>query len=121
MQEEARKEPRFPLKNTVFIELTSPEFGSKRAGTIARGTTLEVSRDGIRVRLEEVLLVGAILQVAVELPGGNGTLYLIGEVRWCRPIPDTEPEPGWSAGLSLLNSQDSDIDNWVALLATMES
>lgn len=121
MQEEARKEPRFPLKNTVFIEIASPEFGSNRAGAIARGTTLDISRDGMRVRLEEVLLVGAILQVALELPDGAGTLYMIGEVRWCRPIPDSEPEPGWSAGLALLNAQDSDIENWVALLATMES
>lgn len=120
MPEDMRNHPRFPVQNTVFLELVSPEFGSKDAGTIARGKTLDVSRSGLLVSLNQDLLVGTILQVALELPGGNGTLYLVGEVRWCLPVPGTGTEPGWSAGLSLLNAEDSDIDNWIALMTTME-
>jgi hypothetical protein len=120
MAEDARKQPRFPLKNTVFIELASPESGSRNPGAIARGTTVDISRGGLRVNLGQELLIGAILQVGVELPARAGTLYLIGEVRWCHQVPGTETEPAWTAGLALLNADDADIDSWMALLNTME-
>ncbi|MDH4041252.1 MAG: PilZ domain-containing protein [Gammaproteobacteria bacterium] len=119
MPVDARKEPRFPVKNTVFIELASRGSGSSTSGSVARGRTLDISRGGLRVSLERELLVGAILQVGVELPARAGTLYLVGEVKWCLPAPDGDPEPGWLAGLALLNTDDSDIDNWIALISTI--
>lgn len=120
MSENMRKHLRLPLENTVYIELVSPEFGSNDTATIVRCKTLEVSREGLRVQLDQPLLTGSILQLAVELPAAD-TLYLVGEVAWCRPIPGTGTEPGWAAGMSLLNADDSDIDTWRTLIAAMES
>ncbi len=121
MPEDMRQQIRYPVISTVFLELATPEFGSNKPATIARCKSVDVSRDGLRVNLEEELVVNAILQLAVELPATAGTLYLVGEVRWCRPIPGTDRKPGWSAGLNLLNADDSDIGSWGALLDTMES
>jgi hypothetical protein len=121
MQKDMRKQPRFPVENTAFVELASPEFGSREAGEIARCKTSDVSRGGLRVKLDQALLVGAILQVGVQLPADSGTLYLVGDVRWCNPIPTSGAEPGWSAGLCLLKADDSDLDSWAALITTMES
>jgi hypothetical protein len=35
-------------------------------------------------------------------------------------VPGTGNEHPWSAGMALLDADDSDIDNWVALVAQME-
>jgi len=121
MPDEKRQQARFPVENTVFIELVAPEFGSNESGVIAMCKSVEVSRDGLRVTLEQELAVGAILQIGLELPADADTLYLVGEVTWSEPIPGTGAEPAWAAGFALFNADESDIENWVSLIATMES
>ena len=121
MPEDMRQQTRYTVSSTVFIELAAPEFGSKDPGKIARCKTVDISRLGLRINLDQELAVNAILQLAVELPARAGTLFLAGEVRWCRPIPGTNRQPEWSAGLNLLNADASDIDSWGVLLDAMES
>ena len=118
MPEDQRRHLRLPVESRVFIELVSAGVGSATAGKVAVCKTLDVSRGGLRVSLEQELVVGAILQIGVELPQREDTLYLAGEVRWCLANP--APESGWSAGFALLNAGDSDIDSWISLLTGME-
>ena len=103
----------------MFIELVSAGIGSADSGKVAVCNTLDVSRGGLRVSLEHELVVGAILQIGVELPDTQDTLYLTAEVRWC--LQNQEEENSWSAGFALLNAGESDIDRWIALLAGMEN
>ena len=81
--DEKRRHLRLPLESTVFIELVSPGVGSASPGKVAVCKTLDVSRGGLRVSLEQELTIGAILQIGVDLPDYRETLYLAGEVRWC--------------------------------------
>lgn len=117
--DEKRRHLRLPLESTVFIELVSPGVGSASSGKVAICKTLDVSRGGLRVSLEQELTVGAILQIGVDLPDNRETLYLAGEVRWCEQVEG--PRPLWFAGFKLMNADDSDIDSWVELLAGMDS
>jgi hypothetical protein len=119
MPEEQRKHLRLPVESTVFIELVSSGIGNADTGKVAICKTLDVSRGGLRVSLEHELVVGAILQIGVEIPDLQDTLYLTGEVRWC--LQNHEEESRWSAGFALMNADDSDIDRWIALLAGMEN
>jgi hypothetical protein len=121
MPEGRHQYSRFPVENAVYIELLSPDFGSNESGTMAICKTLSVSREGLHIALEQELPVAAILQFGLELPAGAGTLYLVGEVKWSHPIPGTGAEPGWSAGLALLDADESDIESWAALITIMES
>ena len=118
MPQEKRQHLRLPVESRIFIELVSPRVGSAESGTVAMCHTLDISRGGLRVSLDQELTVGAILQIGVQLPDADDTLYLAGEVRWCRPMQ--ESPQGWSAGFKLLNAGDSDIDSWIALLRNME-
>jgi len=81
--------------------------------------TVNVSRGGLQVILAEEVTVGAILQIGVDLPGADGTLYLAGEVRWC--LPSNDEQSPWMAGFQILNADDSDISRWVELIASMDS
>lgn len=119
MADDQRKHLRLARESTVFVELVSPRVDSAGSGSVAICRTLDVSRGGLRISLDQELVVGAILQIGVELTETEDTLYLAGEVRWCRP--SYENENSWTAGFALLNANDSDIDSWEALLAEMES
>ena len=118
MVDEQRQHRRLPVQSRVFIELVAPGLGSPQSGQVADCKTLDVSKGGLRVSLDRELPVGAILQVGVELPKYSETLYLAGEVRWCRR--DQEAEQRWTAGFALLNADESDIDRWVALMVELD-
>jgi hypothetical protein len=115
------QQPRYPVEATVFIQLVAPEFGSNQPGVIARCKTMDIGSSGLRVGLDHDVLLGAIVEMAVELPAAAGTLYLVGEVRRCRPIPGTGAGPNWWADFALLNSGDADFECWQALIGALES
>ena len=119
MPEQRRKHLRLPIESTTFIELLSPRLGQSESGRMITCKTLNVSRGGLQVSLEEKLTVGSILQIGIDLPGSEHTLYLAGEVRWC--LPDNNDTPAWMAGFQILNADDSDIARWVELIVKMES
>lgn len=119
MPEQRRKHLRLPIESTTFIELLSPRMGKAESGRMITCKTMNVSRGGLQVILAEEITVGAILQIGVDLPGAEHTLYLAGEVRWC--LPSNDEQNPWMAGFQILNADDSDIERWVALIETMES
>jgi len=81
--------------------------------------SLNVSRGGLQVILEEELTVGTILQIGVELPGEKDKLHLAATVRWC--LPSMNEQNPWMARFQILNANDSDIERWVTLILAMES
>ncbi|MEM1141128.1 MAG: PilZ domain-containing protein [Pseudomonadota bacterium] len=113
-----RRNLRLPIETRVFIELESPPPGSLSPGKVARCETLEVSRSGLRVRLDEGVSVGAILQIGVELPGKDEPFYLVGQVRW--RMQDKEQAGAWIAGFEILNALGSDVEQWEAALQVMD-
>lgn len=119
MPGQRRKHLRLPIASTTFIELLSPRLGNSDSGRMVTCKTVNVSRGGLQVMLAEELTVGAILQIGVDLPGAEGTLYLAGEVRWC--LSSNDDQNPWMAGFQILNADDSDIERWVALITSMES
>jgi len=119
MPEQRREHLRLPIESTTFIELLSPRMGHTEPGRMVTCKTLNVSRGGLQVILEEELTVGAILQIGVDLSSAEDTLYLAGEVRWC--LPSNDEQRPWMAGFQILNAHDTDIERWVALIVAMES
>jgi hypothetical protein len=119
MPEERRKHQRLPITCTTFIELLSPRLGHSESGEMITCSTVNVSRSGLQVILTDPLTVGAILQIGVDLPNANDTLYLAAEVRWCL-LSNDEHQP-WMAGFQILNASDSDIERWETLITALES
>lgn len=113
-----RRYLRLPVESRVFIEIESPPPGSLGPGKVARCDTLEVSRAGLRARLQEAISVGAILQIGVELPGEDEPFYLVGQARW--RMRDKDVAGAWIVGFEILNSHGSDIEKWEAALEVMD-
>jgi hypothetical protein len=119
MVDEKRKHLRLALHSKTFIELVSPDPEDPDSGEIASCQTMDVSRGGLQVVLDRELTVGAILQIGIDLPDWEETLYLAGEVRWCRPLPAAQGQ--WSAGFQLLNTGNPDFMAWIGLVSEMDS
>lgn len=119
MRHENRQWLRLPLSTRTFIELESESIGSDHAAHMVTCNTVEVSRGGLRVAVEEALEQESILQIGIEAPGDNTTLYLTGEVVWCSPCDETPSQ--YNVGFRLLNNSDSDIKRWYSLLAGLDS
>ena len=115
---ENRKHHRLPVASMTFVELESPDPEATDPGKLVTCKSLNVSQSGLQVVLEEEMTVGALLQLGVELPNAEDPLYLVGEVRWCRPSEDQDNT--WLAGFQLMNAVNSDIKHWVELVARLE-
>src|SRR5262245_57816707 len=61
---------------------------------------VDVSANGLGVRLVAVIAHAEQVEVTLRAPGGTRTLVLPGEVRWCRPVADGR----FQAGIYLLRS-----------------
>ena len=118
MPEQRREHLRLPIESRTFIELVAPRIGQDDSGRLVTCKSLNVSRGGLQVALEEELTVGAFLQIGVDLPGAKDTLHLVGEVRWC--LPDKDEQGSWMVGFQLLNADNSDIERWAELISAME-
>ncbi|MEM8560734.1 MAG: PilZ domain-containing protein [Pseudomonadota bacterium] len=119
MSDEQRKHIRLNVESTVFIEMVSPGIGGATSDKAAVCKSLDISRGGLRVGLNQSLSEGAIMQIGVDVPGADGTLYLTGEVRWCLQSP--QDEHAWTAGFELIPTKESDIERWTEMLADLES
>lgn len=119
MPEQRREHLRLPMESTTFIEVLSPGLDQGEPAKMVTCSTMDVSREGLQVKLSETLILNTILQIGVDLPNAADTLYLAGEVCWCQPSND-EQHPR-VAGFQILNANGSDIDTWAALIEAMES
>ena len=74
---------------------------------------LDVSANGLRIRIDRELPVGALLTLSARFPGGRGPMHkLVGEVRWVRPEGDYH-----AVGFSLFDADETDILTWKKLVA----
>ena len=116
MDELEREHNRLPLESRVYIELEAPAAGSGRDSTIVVCQTLDVSARGLQLALAEELTEGAFLQIGVDVArdSDEATLYLVGQVCWCRPSESGDMP--WLAGFALLPAGESDLEQWEALI-----
>ena len=118
MPEQRRKNLRLPVESNTFIELVAPDINETDSGTVIACKSLNVSRKGLQVALGEEVTLGAFLQIGVDLPDSDSTLYLVGEVCWC--LPAKQQSTAWVAGFRLHKADNSDIERWIKLISSME-
>jgi hypothetical protein len=114
-----RVQPRLDERSTIFIETQAALEKSPHQESIQICSSLEISAGGVRVCVDDELETGAILQLGIQLPDVEDPLYVVGEVRWCKPARD--PDKGYYAGFKLLESDGTDFDIWFDLVREMSS
>ena len=113
---ENRRWERLGERGTIFIETLSSGDRPQHPTTIVICSSVEISARGLRVCLDDALETGAILQLGVQFPELERTLYLVGEVRWCSA--DSERPGRHSVGFELLESDGTDYRTWCDIVGT---
>jgi hypothetical protein len=107
-----RSEQRIDEHVTIFVERYAAEFDNAQAANIMICDSVDISANGVQVRMDQPLPIGTILRLCAQFSGGRASLYLVGEVKWQRA-----EEGQYCIGFALFESEQTDIIAWKELIA----
>ncbi len=113
-KKDKRQEHRLGTDETVFIEVASAQAGGEDTTSIVISYSIDISANGLQVIVDHELPCGGIYQICVQLEQPERRLHLIGEVKWSRLLED---DAGHLLGISLFESEDTDIQQWKEMIA----
>lgn len=115
-----RAEPRLPHDEVIYVEIYTPcVIESDDLGPATRASeTVDVSANGIQIRVLEPLREGAIIQICLLREKTGERFDLVAEVRWQKRLPG---KSGYLTGLILLESDDTSIAEWKLTVSDMLS
>jgi hypothetical protein len=109
---ERRSEARLGEQVTIFVERVAAEYDNSRPADIVICSSLDISANGLQVRMDQPIPVGTILRLCAQFSRGRESLYLVGEVKWLR-----EEYGLYCIGFALFESAHTDIVAWKELVA----
>ena len=112
---ERRSEARLDDRATIFIERVAAEYDQSRPASIVICRSVDISANGLQVRIDEPVPLGAILRLCAQFVDNRASLYLVGEVKWLR-----EERGEFCIGFNLFESEQTDIVAWKELIAARQ-
>lgn len=112
MTDEQRMHYRFGGSETFFIEYYND--GTSTPVKMLLCHSVDLSANGIKVRIDKNLPINAIYAISVETDALEAPLTLAGQVRWQSPIDGSNE---YFYGIELLDSDDTDISQWKMYVA----
>lgn len=109
--DERRTETRLHDRATIFVERLAAEYDNSRPANIVICRSVDISTNGLQVRMDEPVPVGSILRLCAQFHDNRQSLYLVGEVKWLR-----EERGQFCIGFSLFESEQTDIMAWKELM-----
>ncbi|WP_020408860.1 PilZ domain-containing protein [Hahella ganghwensis] len=118
LDDNLRTEPRLPHNEVIYVEIkSSGAVESSELGPVIRASeTVDISANGIQVRLSQPLRVGAFIELGIIREKTGDRYDLVAEVRWQKRLPGSV---GYLVGLALLESDDTSIVEWKLAVSAM--
>ncbi len=110
---ERRRQPRLDRDDALFVRVGWADREVVEEGQTLRCSTENVSSDGLRVRLPEVVPEGTLVELWIRVTGRPGTFLLKGTTRWSTALEDGSA----LVGIQLAEEPAEDIEAWRALVA----
>jgi hypothetical protein len=107
-----RSEQRLTETVTVLLERHAADFDNSRPASILICRSLDISANGLQLRVDEPIPVGTILRLCAQFSSGRQSLCVVGEVKWMR-----EENGAYSVGFALFESEGTDIVEWKHAIA----
>ncbi len=111
-QPEQREELRVDDSAAVFVELPAGSDDAPEAAVQLLCRLVQASANGLRLRLDRKLPVGALLTLRARFNTVSEPLRLAAEVRWVNA-----DNHGYLIGMRLLESRHYDVARWKLLIA----
>lgn len=112
MDNERRGETRLDERAAIFVERVAAEHDNSQPADIAICSSLDISANGLQVRMDKPVPIGSILRLCAQFRDNRRSLYLVGEVKWLR-----EEDGQYCIGFALFESEQTDIIAWKELIA----
>ncbi len=112
---ERRRQPRLKREDALFVRVDSADGEVVHEGQTVRCSTENVSLDGLRIRLPEVVPEGTLVELWIRVTDRPGTFLLKGTTRWAAAQEDGSA----LVGIQLAEEQADDIGAWRATVAKM--
>ena len=106
---------RLTQTGSIFIEMLSEDISGTDPGKILLCGAVDISQYGLQVSVDEELVIGSILRLAVDL--GGSVVQLVGEVKWVRR--DTAGKGAYRVGFKIFESDVTDVEQWKNLIARL--
>jgi hypothetical protein len=113
---ERRSEQRLDESATIFVERYAAEYDNSRQASIIICKSVDISANGLQVRIDQPIPIGTILRLCAQFRSGKRSLYVVGEVKWQRREDDL-----YCIGFALFESEETDIIAWKELIAARMS
>lgn len=107
-----RSEFRVMDRTALFVEVQAASHDGSSAAEILACSGVDMSANGLQVHVDRPLVAGAILRLGADVGRDVPALYVVGEVRWCRP-----DNGGYAVGFLLFDSDGTDIAQWKRFIA----
>ncbi len=112
-QPEKRSAPRLGREESLFVRIVSSGPDVLLEGKTVHCSTEDLSAGGMRLRLDEAVPVGTVLQLWIKVSDYPGTFLVNGVIRWVR-----EYSPNvFLAGIELRDERNDDTGNWERMVA----
>jgi hypothetical protein len=112
-----RGDQRNPRNEKIAIQILLPGPDGPGTGRVLRSKTLDVSREGLRILIEEPVAADHYFDFCIEFKDYEKIFLLTGEIRWCRPAP----EECFEAGILIHDGEKTDFDAWIAFMGKQEA
>lgn len=106
-----RKNSRYARQDRLMSQVTASIQSVDVDKVTTPGKTLDISKRGLRIRSNDSVPIGSMLDLWVEISGLKGKFYLSSEVRWSK----LDDRLGHIMGVELREGLGSDIVQWERL------
>jgi Tfp pilus assembly protein PilZ len=113
-QQDQRLHPRLESDDRLFTQVVLAAEEPELVGTTLACTAVNLSVGGIQFRTSTPVPAGSLLDLWVDVSSRPGKFFLAGEVRWYRPIGETNDKgkEEWLIGVQLKSGAATDITDW---------
>ena len=108
-----RQHIRQPRDERVVVQIVSSTRHTLPPGTVVRCSTKDVSRQGIRIQLDQQLPEGFLLELWIEISNNASKFFLAGEVKWCQELKEGKR---YLVGVELKEGETEDFKLWQEVL-----
>ncbi|MFW2374325.1 MAG: PilZ domain-containing protein [Gammaproteobacteria bacterium] len=115
---ERRDSPRLMRDDRLFIQILAASEKPELVGMILSCSTVDISRQGIRLGVDQEAPVNSEIELWIDVKGRAGKYFLNGFIKWCYEL-DSDSRP-YELGIELNDKVLTDYEVWQSMVDEME-
>ena len=116
---ERRNNPRLMRDDRLFIQILAASENPDLVGVTLSCSTLDISRQGIRLGVDLEAPVGSDIELWIDVKGMAGKFFLNGFIKWCYELDSDST--AYELGVELVDKRLTDYASWQSMVEDMEA